>query len=118
MRALKYAGVFLAAAFVLGLVVVFAGPTVYCPSVWLDGTVADERGKSKALDAIASAEGSPKPSIRLTSSARQFRGPRVVRELWQLEIGSRKVSYDVTFFYIPGGPICGPSFRIASRSGG
>jgi hypothetical protein len=118
MAILRRAGAVFAAATVIAIVLVYAGPTVYCPSVWIDGTVADERATDKALEAIAEAERSPKSALRLVSSGRQFYGGRAVRELWRLETGGREVIYDVTFFYVPGGPICGPSFRTASRQRG
>jgi len=97
--------------------VLYTKSEAFCASFWRFGTVADDDGRARALRAIATAEGGIASSVALISSEPQSQSGREVNELWSVEVAGRKVKYDVQFFYIPGGPFCGPSFRNVSARG-
>ena len=93
---------------------VFTGPTVYCPSVWVSGSLANDEGRNQALRSISLFEGTERDVPNLLSVSRVLDEGRTVKERWKVKIREKEVLYLVEFFYIPGGPVCGPEFRSAS----
>jgi len=113
-KSLLLVGLSLLGVVVLFVALVIAGPSVYCPSVWSTGSLANITGREKALEAISTFEKTnQKPA--LLSVVRSKDEGRLVQERWKVQLGAKVVFYDVEYFYIPGGPVCGPEFRSVVR---
>ena len=113
----KWIAIVLVIAVVFMVTVLYTKPEAFCASVWRYGTVADDDGRAAALRAIAAAEHVATANPALISSQRLSESGREVVELWSAQVGDRTLKYEITFFYVPGGPFCGPRFRSATAHG-
>ena len=113
----KWLAIALGIGVIFMVTVFYAKPEAFCASFWRYGTVADDDGRVSALGAISAAEGVATAPPVLFSSQRLSESGREIVELWSAQVGERTVKYEISFFHVPGGPICGPRFRSATAHG-